>query len=106
MSEFGAVAGLNPGTVSGIVMGNRSIAVHQLDCITKAMDKPEDYFYNRYVQEYMLDAPYDLADYIWGGYIKPEGIPKVVTRLKDKLGPAGALINSRAVGGFIYISGK
>ncbi|MFB5678027.1 transcriptional regulator [Paenibacillus terreus] len=57
MSEFGAVAGLNPGTVSGIVMGNRSIAVHQLDCITKAMDKPEDYFYNRYVQEYMLDAP-------------------------------------------------
>jgi len=43
MSEFGAVAGLNPGTVSGIVMTNRSISVHQMDCITKAMDKPEDF---------------------------------------------------------------
>ncbi|MFB5678026.1 winged helix-turn-helix domain-containing protein [Paenibacillus terreus] len=62
--------------------------------------------------QYFLDhegeivSKFDLADYIWGGYIKPEGIPKVVTRLKDKLGPAAALINSRAVGGFIYISGK
>ncbi|WP_028589880.1 hypothetical protein [Paenibacillus massiliensis] len=57
MSEFGGVAGLNPGTVSGIVMTNRSISVHQMDRITKAMDKPEDYFYSRYVQEYMRDTP-------------------------------------------------
>lgn len=57
MSEFGVAAGLNPGTVSGIVMTNRSISVHQMDCITKAMDKPEDYFYSRYVQEYMRDTP-------------------------------------------------
>lgn len=59
--------------------------------------------------QYFLDhegevvTKYELADYIWGGYIKPEGIPKFIARLKDKLGPAGALITSRAIGGFLYI---
>lgn len=44
--------------------------------------------------QYFLDhegevvTKYELADYIWGGYIKPEGIPKFIARLKDKLGPA------------------
>ena len=59
MSQFAAKAGLNAGTVSGIVMSNRAISVHQLDCVTKAMEKSEDYFYSRYVQEYMLEASLD-----------------------------------------------
>lgn len=59
MSQFATKAGLNAGTVSGIVMSNRAISVHQLDCVTKAMEKPEDYFYSRYVQEYMLEASMD-----------------------------------------------
>ncbi|WP_025681662.1 hypothetical protein [Paenibacillus massiliensis] len=59
MSQFAVKAGLNAGTVSGIVMSNRAISVHQLDCVTKAMEKPEDYFYSRYVQEYMLEASLD-----------------------------------------------
>lgn len=59
--------------------------------------------------QYFLDhegevvTKYELADYIWGGYIKPEGIPKFIARLKDKLGPAGVFITSRAIGGFLYI---
>ncbi|MEK3786431.1 transcriptional regulator [Paenibacillus sp. FSL K6-1230] len=59
MSQFAAKSGLNAGTVSGIVMSNRAISVHQLDCVTQAMEKPEDYYYTRYVQEYMLEASLD-----------------------------------------------
>ncbi|WP_226002368.1 helix-turn-helix domain-containing protein [Paenibacillus sp. BJ-4] len=57
MTEFGHIAGMNPGTVSGIVTGNRSISVHQLDRITLGMNLPTDHFYERYVEECTIDAP-------------------------------------------------
>ncbi|APB69068.1 XRE family transcriptional regulator [Paenibacillus polymyxa] len=56
-TEFGHIAGLNPGTVSGIVTGNRSISVNQLDRITLAMELPADHFYDRYVEECVEEAP-------------------------------------------------
>ncbi|WP_018883584.1 hypothetical protein [Paenibacillus massiliensis] len=59
MSQFATLAGLNAGTVSGMVMSNRAMSVHQLDCVTRALGKPEDYFYSRYVQEYIVDASVD-----------------------------------------------
>lgn len=59
MSEFAATAELNAGTVSGMVKSNHALSVHQLDSATKAMGKPEDYFYTRYAQEYMLETSVD-----------------------------------------------
>ncbi|MDP4099333.1 winged helix-turn-helix domain-containing protein [Paenibacillus sp. P96] len=71
--------------------------------LTEKQAKLLQYFLDH---EGKLVTKYDLANYIWGGYIKPEGIPKFISRLKEKLGPAGALITSRAVGGFLYIREK
>jgi transcriptional regulator with XRE-family HTH domain len=57
-TEFGLITGLNPGTVSGIVTGNRSISVHQLDSITAGMNLPPDYFYERFVDECIEESPH------------------------------------------------
>ncbi|MCV9948949.1 MULTISPECIES: helix-turn-helix domain-containing protein [Paenibacillus] len=57
MTEFGHMIDLNVGTVSGIVTGNRSISVHQLDRITMGMDLPPDYFYERYIEECIEEEP-------------------------------------------------
>ncbi len=57
MTEFGRIIDLNVGTVSGIVTGNRSISVHQLDCITAGMNLPLDYFYERYIEECIEESP-------------------------------------------------
>jgi transcriptional regulator with XRE-family HTH domain len=56
-TDFGHITGLNPGTLSGIVTGNRSISVHQLDSITEGMNLPPDYFYERYIDECIIDSP-------------------------------------------------
>ncbi|WP_431088162.1 helix-turn-helix domain-containing protein [Paenibacillus sp. 8b26] len=57
MTKFGHIAGMNPGTVSGIVTGNRTISVHQLDRITLGMDLPADHFYERYIEECIMEEP-------------------------------------------------
>ncbi|MGW8959658.1 transcriptional regulator [Paenibacillus sp. NPDC055715] len=51
MTKFGCIIDLNVGTVSGIVTGNRSISMHQLDRITMGMGLPPDHFYERYFEE-------------------------------------------------------
>jgi transcriptional regulator with XRE-family HTH domain len=56
-TAFGHISGLNPGTVSGIVTGNKSISVNQLDLITLGMELPPDHFYERYIEEYIIDEP-------------------------------------------------
>lgn len=55
MTEFGHIAGMNPGTVSGIRTGNRSISVNQLDRITMGMNLPPDYFFDSFVEECVID---------------------------------------------------
>lgn len=57
MTEFGRIIDLNVGTVSGIITSNRSISVNQLDRITFGMDLPPDYFYERYIEECIIEAP-------------------------------------------------
>ncbi|AUO05503.1 transcriptional regulator [Paenibacillus sp. lzh-N1] len=57
MTEFGHKIDLNVGTVSGIVTGNRSMSVHQLDSITVGMNLPPDHFYERYILEYIEECP-------------------------------------------------
>lgn len=56
-TEFGHITGMNPGTVSGVIIGNRSISVNQLDRITAGMNLPPDHFYDRYVEECIEESP-------------------------------------------------
>ncbi|MDN4106156.1 helix-turn-helix domain-containing protein [Paenibacillus polymyxa] len=57
MTGFALIAGMNPGTVSGIVTGNRNISALQLDLITKGMNLTPDHFFDSYVNECVLDKP-------------------------------------------------
>ncbi|MGR6126131.1 transcriptional regulator [Paenibacillus sp. SEL1] len=55
MTEFGHIIDLNVGTVSSIVTGNRILSVNQLDRITAGMELPPDYFYERYIEECIIE---------------------------------------------------
>ncbi|WP_226002424.1 helix-turn-helix domain-containing protein [Paenibacillus sp. BJ-4] len=57
MTQFGHITNLNVGTVSGIITGNRSLSVNQLDRITSGMNLPPDYFYERFVEECVEETP-------------------------------------------------
>ncbi|WP_179032350.1 helix-turn-helix domain-containing protein [Paenibacillus kribbensis] len=59
MTEFGHIIDLNVGTLSGIITGNRSLSVYQLDRITMGMDLPPDYFYERYIDECIEEEPFN-----------------------------------------------
>jgi transcriptional regulator with XRE-family HTH domain len=57
IAQFGQLAGMNRGIVSAIVTGNKSMSVNQLDLITEAMDLPEGYFYDLFIENYIIDTP-------------------------------------------------
>ncbi|QYK62705.1 hypothetical protein KAI37_03035 [Paenibacillus sp. S25] len=57
MMEFGHIAGMNRGIVSSIVSGNKSMSVNQIDRITEAMGLPEGYFYDLFIENYIIDTP-------------------------------------------------
>lgn len=52
---FADASGVNVGTLSGILSGNRPIAMGQLDRITAAMGLPEGSFYDLYVAEFVAN---------------------------------------------------
>ncbi|MFB5677175.1 helix-turn-helix domain-containing protein [Paenibacillus terreus] len=56
ISRFGKISGLNAGTMSSLLNGNRVMALNQLDRITSVMELPEGYFYEQYIQEYLNEA--------------------------------------------------
>ncbi|MEC0238236.1 helix-turn-helix transcriptional regulator [Paenibacillus kribbensis] len=56
LTEFGHIIDLNVGTLSSIVTGNRSLSVNQLDRITAGMELPPDYFYERYIEECIIES--------------------------------------------------
>ncbi|NUU75315.1 helix-turn-helix domain-containing protein [Paenibacillus xylanilyticus] len=50
-SQFSEIAGINSGTLSRILQGNKSISMNQLVAITAGMRLPEDYFFEDYIEE-------------------------------------------------------
>ncbi len=91
MTEFGHIAGMNPGTVSGIITGNRTISVHQLDRITLGMNLPTDHFYERYIEESVIDAPLNwrrISPFLYRcvQFQRVDCLQKVVSVLLDDLG--------------------
>ncbi len=56
LTEFSHIIDLNVGTFSSIVTGNRSVSVNHLDRITAGMELPPDYFYERYIEECIIES--------------------------------------------------
>ncbi|WP_223068553.1 helix-turn-helix domain-containing protein [Paenibacillus caui] len=54
--HFAEISGVNPGTISAIINGNRPIAMGQLDRITLGMGLEEGAFYDLYVDECFVHA--------------------------------------------------
>ncbi|MBO3286910.1 helix-turn-helix domain-containing protein [Paenibacillus sp. FSL M8-0228] len=57
IAQFGQLAGMNRGAVSAIVSGNKSMSVNQIDRITEAMGLPEGYFYDLFIENFIIDYP-------------------------------------------------
>ncbi|MNW42448.1 hypothetical protein D3C74_196180 [compost metagenome] len=59
LHHFAGTSGINAGTLSGILNGNRPIAIGQLDRMTYAMGLPEGSLYDLYVDEFFApQAPH------------------------------------------------
>ncbi|MBT2286518.1 transcriptional regulator [Paenibacillus polymyxa] len=50
-SHFADISGINSGTLSRILQGNKPISMNQLVAITAGMGLPEDFFFDDYVEE-------------------------------------------------------
>lgn len=59
LHQFAELSGINVGTLSGIINGNRPISIGQLDLITEIMGLPEGSYYEMYVDEsFASSAPH------------------------------------------------
>ncbi|WP_431085940.1 transcriptional regulator [Paenibacillus sp. 8b26] len=96
ITQFGLVAGINPGTVSGIVTGNRTLSVHQLDRITDTLGHPKGHFYKNYIEEFLNTATPNIRRvrpllYHCAELNMLDCIEQVVNLLMEKLAYAEAL---------------
>lgn len=56
LSQFAQKIGLNTGSLSYILNGNRNLTVEQLDHITEGMGLPKGYFYGQYYEEVLAES--------------------------------------------------
>lgn len=59
INQFAGVSGVNSGTLSSIINGNRPIAMQQLDRITSGMGLAEGAFYELYIDECVIHSTPD-----------------------------------------------
>ncbi|KWX79504.1 helix-turn-helix domain-containing protein [Paenibacillus jilunlii] len=59
INQFAGISGVNSGTLSSIINGNRPVAVKQLDRITAGMGLPEGEWYELYIDEYVVRSTPD-----------------------------------------------
>ncbi|WP_339313221.1 helix-turn-helix transcriptional regulator [Paenibacillus sp. FSL M7-0896] len=59
INQFAGISGVNSGTLSSIINGNRPIAMQQLDRITAGMGLPEGTFYELYIDECVVHSAPD-----------------------------------------------
>ncbi|ALS09927.1 DNA-binding protein (plasmid) [Paenibacillus peoriae] len=90
LAQFGQIAGINRGSVSAIVTGNKTISVKQLDLITEAMGLPETYFYDLFIDNYIIDTPPNMRRiepflYRCAELDKLDAIRRVVGAIMDNL---------------------
>lgn len=56
MSSLGRTTGINVGSISSILKGNKVMSIDQVDRVTAVLSLPEGYFYEQYIQESMIEA--------------------------------------------------
>jgi hypothetical protein len=59
ITQFAKHSQLHSGTLSNIVHGHRPIAMQQLDRITQAMGQEEGFFYDLYIDNYIIEGSSD-----------------------------------------------
>lgn len=96
LSDLAREAGMNPGTMSSVINGNRTLSVDQLDRITKVMGHPVGYYYERYVSEFLVEANPNwrrMSPFLHNcaRLNKLDCIHEVVNLLMDKLGYSESL---------------
>ncbi|WP_445671560.1 helix-turn-helix domain-containing protein [Paenibacillus sp. FSL P2-0173] len=55
LSQFAEYSGVHQRTLSNWITQHRPVSVQQLDRITVAMDLPEGYFYDQYIENYIIE---------------------------------------------------
>ncbi|WP_039774529.1 helix-turn-helix domain-containing protein [Paenibacillus peoriae] len=59
LAQFAEHSGVHQRTLNNWILKHRPVAVHQLDRITLAMGLPEGYFYDRYIEHYIIERSPD-----------------------------------------------
>jgi hypothetical protein len=90
ISRFEEMTGINAGTMSSLLNGNRVMAVNQLDRITAALELPECHFYEQYIHEYLNEASPNWRRikpflYRCAELNKPDCLKQTATLLMDHL---------------------
>lgn len=99
INQFAGISGVNSGTLSSIINGNRPIAMKQLDRITAGMGLPEGEFYELYIDECVIHSTPDwrrLGPFLQrcAELDKLECIRQVVRTLMDNISYAQALFET------------
>ncbi|MGN7764055.1 transcriptional regulator [Paenibacillus sp. 22594] len=59
ISQFAEHSGIHSGTLSNMLHGRRPIAMQQLDRITRAMGHAEGFYYDLYIDNYIVDGSFN-----------------------------------------------
>lgn len=90
LSRLSKESGINVGTLSSLINGNKIMAVDQLDRITAAMGLPLGHYYERYIEECLAGAPLNWRRmkpflYRCASLDKLECIEQAISLLMDNL---------------------
>jgi len=90
LSQFAKQTGVNVGSLSYILNGNRTLSIEQLDLITEAIGLAKGYFYDQYFEEVLVESVPNwrkIKPFLYGcaeiGNLN--GIEKIVQLLLDNL---------------------
>ncbi|WP_019912497.1 helix-turn-helix domain-containing protein [Paenibacillus sp. HW567] len=99
INQFAGISGVNSGTLSSIINGNRPIAMKQLDRITAGMGLAEGDFYELYIDECVIHSTPDwrrLGPFLQrcAELDKLECIRRVVQNIMDNISYAQVLFDT------------
>ena len=90
LAEFAECSGVHQRTLNNWILKHRPVAIHQLDRMTLAMGLPEGYFYERYIEHYIIGLSPDWRRiepvlYRCAELDKLEAIQRIVGHIMDNL---------------------
>ncbi|MBE0336691.1 helix-turn-helix domain-containing protein [Paenibacillus sp. 23TSA30-6] len=90
VAEFAERSGVHQRTLNNWILKHRPVAIHQLDRMTLAMGLPEGFFYERYIDHYIIERSPDWRRiepvlYRCAELDKLEAIQRIVGHIMDNL---------------------